>query len=532
MPQKHQVVRSLTWSAPYLIISVLVGFLLAVIDGKRGWVGGWLAYSLLLLGCLLLLAGSLGGQKAERKVSWLVWGAFGLRLALGTALMALLPVFGYADSDASQAGYLYEDAWVRDTSAWQLHRSGQSLTAAFEGSNVRDQYGGMLAFSAATYRLLSPNYHRPLLVLIWLAMAGAMAVLFLWRTLRDWLPEDPPGAVAWLAALIFALYPEAVLLGSSHMRESVVLLGITLVFFAFTRLSLQRSTWILWYALGIMILLIFQVPMAFVVVVVTIGLWLLDAHRLFSWRNLAWFGGMALAAGFGAVLTWRSLPSLAQGHPMQVALDWLRYNFGFQTHLSERASGMLQSLLNLAGERLTLPVILVYGVAQPVLPATLIDPAARLWRVLNTLRAAGWYILLPMLGYACLVSLTPAAQTRRWQRIWLGLGCLVWILVAAANAGGDQWDNPRYRTLFLPWMAFLAAWGWQWARQKRDPWLWRLGALAGIFVFLFLEWYISRYSSAFPHLGLSVMIGLTAASCLLFLAGCLVWDWLKRKKHV
>jgi peptidoglycan/LPS O-acetylase OafA/YrhL len=115
--------------------------------------------------------------------------------------------------------------------------------------------------------------------------------------------------------------------------------------------------------------------------------------------------------------------------------------------------------------------------------------------------------------------------------MWLALGCLVWICVAAANAGGDQWDNPRYRALFLPWMAFLAAWGYDWARRKRDPWLWRLGALVGIFVFLFLEWYISRYSPVFPHFSLAVMIGLTAALCILFTAACLVWDRLKRKKH-
>jgi hypothetical protein len=192
---------------------------------------------------------------------------------------------------------------------------------------------------------------------------------------------------------------------------------------------------------------------------------------------------------------------------------------------------MLQSLLDAAGERWTLPVILGYGAAQPVLPATIVDPAAWFWRVLNTLRSLGWYALFPVLAYTGLASLKPVPQEFRWQRVWLGLCCLVWVLVAAANAGGDQWDNPRYRTLFLPWMAYLAAWGWEWVKLRGDPWLLRLVGLVGIFVVFFLEWYISRYSPKLPHLSLTAMIALTAVSGAVFVAGCLGWDWIKGKKY-
>src|SRR3990172_12744917 len=211
-----------------------------------------------------------------------------------------------------------------------------------------------------------------------------------------------------------------------------------------------------------------------------------------------------------------------------MVIDWLRYNFCFQSHLAERSSGMLQNLLDSIGERWRFLVILGYGIAQPVLPAALVDPAASIWRVINSLRAAGWYLLAPFFSYGVLSIFYPGPQPGRWQRSWLSLACLGWLLVAALNAGGDQWDNPRYRLLFLPWMAYIAAWGWLWSRHRSDPWLWRLVVLMGMFVGLFLEWYISRYIKAFLHLSIWVMAGLTVSCVVIFLVGCLVWDWRQR----
>jgi hypothetical protein len=57
---------------------------------------------------------------------------------------------------------------------------------------------------------------------------------------------------------------------------------------------------------------------------------------------------------------------------------------------------------------------------------------------------------------------------------WSTLACVVWILISSARAGGDQWDNPRYRTIFLPWLALICAWGWDYARRMKNPWLWRI----------------------------------------------------------
>jgi hypothetical protein len=516
-----------------LVLSILLpaigaGLFLTLLDGKTAWMSGWLAYTTLVAGVILVLYLAVQKLGISRRINRLAWVTFWLRLGLGALWMSLLPVLGYPDNPYSDAGYLYQDAYYRDHNAWALAASDQPVWQALGGTLVRDQYGGMMAMSAATYRFFSPEFHRPRLVLVWLSLAGALATLFLWRGLVDWLPDN--SRVADLAAFIFALYPEAVLLGTSHMREAVVLLGICLIFYGYVRSNNSIAAWSGWTVLGVLILLPFQAPLAVVAVGITFGLWLLEPDRRFSWRILIGFGILGLLTYAAMFFAWRNLPSLQHLHPSQVVLEWLRLNFGFQSHLTERASGMMQKLLSTLGERWWLPVVLGYGSLQPVLPATIVDPAIPLWRVLNSIHAVGWYMLFPVLGYSILATLNPAAQPRRWQRLWIGLACLVWILVAAANAGGDQWDNPRYRTLFLPWMALLAAWGWFWARQRRDPWLWRLGAVVVLFVVLFLEWYISRYSDIVPHLNLETMLILTVTSAGLFLVSCIVWDVVQKRR--
>jgi hypothetical protein len=81
-----------------------------------------------------------------------------------------------------------------------------------------------------------------------------------------------------------------------------------------------------------------------------------------------------------------------------------------------------------------------------------------------------------------------------------------WILIASMRAGGDQWDNPRYRTIFLPWIALLSGWGIQFAVTTKDRWLLRIVIIEGIFLAFFTEWYVSRYLSDIPRLDLPVMV--------------------------
>jgi hypothetical protein len=260
------------------------------------------------------------------------------------------------------------------------------------------------------------------------------------------------------------------------------------------------------------------------------GLWLIDAaaQRHFSWRALLLLGAALILALTLSILLWMRLPGLAGERGLGVVLSWLQYNFGFQSQLTERASGILQSMIRVLGEGWTLPLVMVYGFAQPVLPAALVEPSLPLWMTLNSLRAAGWYALAPFLIYGLISAFHPAPQKLRGQRLWLSLVVFAWILISAANAGGDMWDNPRYRTIFLPWMALLAAWALWGARHRGDAWLWRWMAVEVVFVLFFLWWYISRYYPGLLHLSIWMTSGLTLSLAGLILLGGWLWDRRKR----
>ncbi len=517
------------------------GALLAALDGRSvdmlTWVGGWAAYSLLLGAAGVSLGWILRQVAADLTARRAAWTAFLLRLAIGLALVWLLPAFGYADSEVSRGGYVFQDAATRDYQAQVLAGSGQPLFSAFSGDIPGDQYGGLLALSAAVYRYLSPSAHRPLLIVLLAGWMVGLGTALLWGGARRWFGEQGgageliPAAAAW----VMAVYPEGVLLGASQMREPFAMAAISACFYGLIEVSQkqagqkQRAGWA-WLAGGLCGLFLLQPPVALATILVLSGVWTAEvlSQRRFSWRVLLLLGvTLALALGLITLLG-ANLPSLKGMGGVELVFTWLANNFGFQSHLTERASGMVQTMIQALGKEWTLPLVLVYGFAQPVLPGALIEPSLPLWTTINTLRAAGWYALAPFLIYGLFTAFYP--QSLRAQRIWLSLASFVWILVAAANAGGDMWDNPRYRTIFLPWLALLAAWALVWALQRKDPWLWRWLAVEVIFVLFFLWWYISRYYPGFLHLSIWMTSGLTLGLAAMILLGGWLWDWRKRSK--
>jgi peptidoglycan/LPS O-acetylase OafA/YrhL len=102
------------------------------------------------------------------------------------------------------------------------------------------------------------------------------------------------------------------------------------------------------------------------------------------------------------------------------------------------------------------------------------------------------------------------------------------MLLSAARAGGDQWDNPRYRVILVFFQAALAAQAVLWQRQTRDRWLGRLLAVEGVFLVLFGYWYASRYTPlpiSVPHV-MVVMAAIVLISLGILLGG---WLWDRRK---
>jgi hypothetical protein len=514
--------QSLKTPAILIALILLGGAVLATLDGDGQWLRGWFAYVLLLGIGVSALAGAHRLVNADRAAMGAAAAAFLVRLVAGILLTSLLPAFGYPDNPVHQAGYVFYDAYQRDRAAWDLADSDTSLGTAFQGEYASDQYGGMLALSAAIYRSLSPDLHRPELILILTATFGALAVLFGWRATQDWFGDSTARPTAW----ILALYPETVLLGSSQMREVVIIAGVALAFYGLTDLQDGQIRRWRWLALAVLLLFFISPPAALTTLVFIFGLWALAPDRTSSWRQFGVFGGVLILGMVVVIVIFSQYPSLQRAGPWRVLLEWFQYNFEFQSHQLERASGWIQKLFDETGQALEPLIVLVYGVARPVLPAALVVPGNGVMRVIGILRSAGWYALAPLLLYSFWLALHPRRYPRGAQILWLSIGIWTSILVAALIAGGDQWDNPRYRTWLIVWAALLGAWGWWQARKQQDPWLGRILIIEGLFILLFTEWYISRYYKWFERLNFWVMVGtIVGFSGLVLLLG---W-WRDRK---
>jgi hypothetical protein len=176
--------------------------------------------------------------------------------------------------------------------------------------------------------------------------------------------------------------------------------------------------------------------------------------------------------------------------------------------LSTSGSGRLEFLFESIPAVLQAPFLLAYGVLQPVLPAALLDRAQIIWNIISSSLAAGWWMMLPLLIYATVAIRSEKDPRLRSQLIWTTIVSWVWILICSARAGGDQWDNPRYRVIAMPFLAIVSGWGWIWAKEHHFVWLKRIWLVEGVFLLFFTQWYASRYYQSFGRLDFKVMVGL------------------------
>lgn len=504
--------RDLIWILP---ISFALGALLSFLQGGS-WLPGWLAFSSLFALSISVLTLATRWAGGGRVLAWIVALAFALRLATGVAAFLLLPVDGHPD-EVNRAGFVFQDAFQRDRQAWALASSDLPISDAFSQTYAHDQYGGLLAFSALVHRSLSPDSYRPLLIVLVTAFVVAAGVPVLWKAVtKQWGPQ-----IALISGWVFALYPESILLGGSAMREPYLMTFSALCLWGFVswlgaRKPVKRSKpagantsrqSLIWLGLGIAGMLLVS-PGVALITLILLGGWLYFSgeHGRIPWWALV---GMAAIFVAGLFLLAEALDPRGQfsaATPLGVVINWLRAAIRWDVYQLVDESGWVQKLFDVMPEWLRLPFVAGYGILQPVLPAAIAAPSTTTWKVISILRAVGWYALLPLLVFSFFAAGSAGKERKIW--FWIAAVCWFWILLAALRGGGDQWDNPRYRSILFLWQALLAAKAFLLWREKRLFSFWQILAAELAFLLVFTQWYASRYFLVGGRLEFGQMVAL------------------------
>lgn len=499
---KKGIFRILKISLPS---AALLGLVVVLVNpGEKpfmGWLGATLLSFLFVFGILFAFERLHSPSQVKR----ITVVNFLLRVATGIALFLMLPIWGY-EEEPPQAGYLYLDAYRRDADAWQIASSDEALFAGFQDEFYTDQYGGMLSLSASVYRLLSPDAQRPVLIMFLTAFISSLGIPFFWQALH----EQFNVKVANLATWILALYPESIILGGSQMREPLIIGLCGIILWGLVLYKKDKRTSLITLSISMVILTLVSTRYA-VAILFLILLWM-------------WAGTPTTDAPTKQKL-WKTLPLLLlilTG--LFISRNWLVDTARWDLYLMESSSGRVQFELENVGGRFRIPFLVIYGILQPVLPAAIAYPGIAIMRVIAIFRSAGWYAVAPALLVApFFISKEKDDKNRRllFAAIFF---ILFWVLLSSLRAGGDQWDNPRYRTAILPWMALTISWVLVYFREHKNPWLKRMYWVTGVFCLFFIQWYLSRYYKLWSRLPFIQMIEVLFATIVIMLLGFILYD--------
>ncbi len=512
------------WLLP---LALVLGAGLAAIQPGAWWIG-WLGFSALsLLGLVVLLVAWRWGGGGHR-MAWIIGLALLLRLASGVAVYLALPVDGHNVPD-DKAGFVFTDAHRRDDQAWELAQSGKPLYAAFDKAYYTDQYGGLLAISALTYKIFSPDAHRPLLIVLLASLIAALGLPFLFRATQLLWNDRLASAVTWLSVW----YPESVLTGGAQMREPFLLTFIAMSLWGFASWIQERKQmgWA-WIGIGILGMLLVSPAMALGTFILLGGwLWLRGEHRRLPWPVLAAAGGLVLIAVLFLAWSLGRQHDFSAASPIGVILNWVRGSVKWVIYDLERGSGQIQNVFSKMNPLAQFLFVVGYGIAQPVLPPAFFAPTTLTWHIIGIFRAVGWYLMLPLLIYAPIAAwrAKPGVERRTW--IWLSVFAWAWIMICSIRAGGDQWDNPRYRLIFFDVEALVVGFAWVWWREQKDSWLPRIVALEMLCVLLFGQWYLARYYRIGIHLPIMAVLSISLGTTALIFLGGWLWDGVRARRR-
>jgi hypothetical protein len=498
----------------YVFLIVLLGIALSWPSSRFADFSGWFAFTLIfvLASFFIWIAGQI--IKPENPPPWLFLltvGAISLRFFLGLIWFLALPVGGY-DTDVQRAGYIMEDAFNRDTAAWELAKSDQPLINSFQGVSSTDQYGGLLFLSATIYRYTALQDHNPLLIVALAATVSGLAVAFTWAfTRRIW-----GDRIATLAAWGLALFPEAVLLGSSQMREAFTVCLVPLAIYGLLRFRERVN---ISNAMIMVAPILFSIPLTWaftpsLILILVLVHFALDEWQFINSRRIQ------ILLGSGLLLFIIVFGVFANTGDL-----WLVQSAKWQAYVSSNASGWIAREFEKMPVYAQVPSLIAYGMFRPILPAAIIDTGPVIWTAIGIWRALGWTALFSLLVYATYLIL----RLKQLNRLPGALLLASWLvsITASYRGGGDLWDNPRYRSAFSAIQIALAAWAWVRYREIQDPWMRRAVGSILLIVSWFIPWYLRRYTTVtWPISELHQVIGLGVVSSVLFI----FWDWMRAEK--
>lgn len=505
-------------SASFLGFDVLISLVSALLIGAGistfqpdPYLVSWLSTGILLWLSFFLGLRTWRLFKGGRTLAILLLVTFFVRVLLGVFLHQALPVIGF-DTKVQNAGYVYSDAYSRDTQAFSIASTPGSLFTAFTSIGNSDQYGGLLFLSALVYRVLSPDTARPLLITVLGALAMTLGLAFLYDGVRQRWGKRAALVAGWF----LALYPEGVLLGSSQMREPFLIglfcLGVWAVLTWHNKKGSRTVVFLISMVCAVLVSipvgLLFTAALLVFVLVEWLSVQTTRRSKLLGWGSLILFSVLILFAG------WK----------------WLQPTLYYDAYLTQSSSGLIAMLIKQIGRKWIIPFVTVYGLAQPVLPAALTDVSLPVWMGLSIWRGLGWYIAIPFLIYGAVTLWRAKPRTDKWLMLFLLVAILLWTVVSSARAGGDQWDNPRYRAVFLPLLSILVGWLAVYSEERHGTWLKRIFLVVFVDVALFTLWYMPRRGVwGIPMSFVSIVFTVIVVSIVSVL-GFGLYDFLNRSK--
>jgi hypothetical protein len=357
------------------------------------------------------------------------------------------------------------------------------------------------------------------------AMTATLGIPFLFKAACLLWNDRLASMAAWLSVL----YPESVLTGGAQMREPFLLTFIALAIWGFARWihDGERRSWI-WIAAGLVGMLLVS-PAIALGTLILLGGWLWskgERHRPPLSVMAATGGALLLGVLFLAWSISRTA-DFSAASPIGLISNWARESVHWVIFELERGSGQIQNVFSKMNPLAQFLFVVGYGIAQPVLPPAFLEPTTLTWHIIAVLRALGWYTLLPLLLYSPIAAWRSEKPMERRAWMWTSAFSWSWVLICAVRAGGDQWDNPRYRLIFFGVEALAAAYAWISWRDRRDAWLPRIIGVEILCLLLFGQWYLARYYRIGIHLPIMVVLTLSICLVTLIILGGWIWDALR-----